>query len=138
MPSPKPFNMDAVVSEKIAANAAKAEIRDFDLLGRTWHATTAPSVTAVLDAMNDPTGASAQNFLLSMIVPEERVAFKDTMAMTVGFDGDVFSEVLNNLAELVAERPTEPSSASSPTSRSRTSGSRSTVNSSVADSDSLD
>ena len=51
MPSPKPFNMDAVVSEKIAANAAKAEIRDFDLLGRTWHATTAPSVTAVLDAM---------------------------------------------------------------------------------------
>lgn len=114
---PKVADLDALFADRIQSNADARKIHPFKMFGRDWHATDGQSLVAAVDAFGDETGQGLIDLCVSFVVDDEQDDFRQALK-TPGINADIFIEILNTLTELVAEgRPTEPSAASSPTSR---------------------
>lgn len=117
MPTKKVANLDELFADRIQANVDARKVVPFEMFGQEWHATDGQSVVAIMDAVGDESGQGFIELCVSFLVDEEREAFHAALKRP-GIDAEILLEILNRLTELVADgRPTEPSAASSRTSR---------------------
>jgi hypothetical protein len=117
----QPINFDDKFSRRIDDNLKKALVIPFVWGGQEWHLTNTVSAAVALDANDDP-----MTYLVSLVIPEERDAFRVAMKAVEGMDTPLLIEFINDLGELLtAGVPTQPPVPSSATSSKRTSGSRS-------------
>lgn len=117
----QPVNFDDKFSRRIDDNLKKALVIPFVWGGQEWHLTNTVSAAVSLDAIDDP-----MSYLVSLVIPEEREAFRVVMKSIEGLDTPTLIDFINDLGELLtAGVPTQPPGPSSATSSKRTSGSRS-------------
>lgn len=126
MASNKILDLDAQIGIDNTPSATKP----FKLFGRTW--------TMMCDlnsfAMSDLTTgepAAIVRFIDSVILPAERVDFRNAISSQPNLTAEKLGAILTALVEAAAERPTTPPSASSRGATNPTSPRKSAANSSV-------
>ena len=136
----KPTNhvdIDALIGADLASNIKKAKSATIDLGGRTWNLTDAGSVMAAVELFSgdeDRAGSAYTDWLLGMVIEDERDAFDRMMRRIQGLDANLMMKIGNAMAEALTGRPTEPSPDSPASSDDQPSDTPSTESStSVAD-----
>ena len=110
--TPNHVNIDELIAPKLAANIKKARKATIDLGGRTWNLTDAGSVMAAVELFSgdeDKAGGAYTDWMLGMVVEDERDEFDRLLRRVQGLDATLLMEIGNAMAEALAERPTEPS-----------------------------
>ena len=117
MPTPNtPIDLDALLSEDIAAVVKATKWNKIKLFDRTWRVTTEPNVFAQLAGSYGDVEALV-SILRTVVHPDERDDFHRALLSADGFNAEVLMKLLNHLIEVAAERPTK-----SPSGSSRVSG----------------
>lgn len=126
------IDLDAVLAanrEQVLKNAVEIP---FEFAGEKFRLTTAYNAAAMMAVLTpNAQGGEMLTFLYSCVHPDDRVRFQTALMTQEGFDGVALGLLANKMAELVTGRPTESSSDSSRTSRSRRSGTNSKATSSA-------
>lgn len=126
MATNKILDLDA----QIGIDSTPSVTKPFKLFGRTW--------TLMCDlnsfAMSDLTTgepAAIVRFMDSVILPDERVDFRNAISSQPNLSADKLAAILTALVEAAAERPTTPPSVSSRGATSQTSPRKSAASSSA-------
>lgn len=105
-------DIDALIAADLAANLKKARGATIDLGGRKWNLTDAGSVMAAVELFSgdeDRAGSAYTDWMLGMIVEDERDEFDRLLRRIQGLDATLLMKIGNAMAEALTDRPTEPS-----------------------------
>lgn len=117
----QPIDLDVFFAQRTQDNVDHATVVPILLNEQEWHLTNTASQAALFNTIRDPMA-----YVKRMVIPDERDAFEQMLLDWEGLDQDAIIELINKLQEVIAGGvPTVPSTASSATSRSRTSSTRS-------------
>lgn len=125
------IDLDAVLAANREQVLKGAEEIPFEFAGEKFRLTTAYNAAAMLSILAPGAqGGEILTFIYSCVHVDDRPRFQAVLFAQEGFDGTALGLLANEVARLVTGRPTESSSDSSRTSRSRKSGTNSKATSS--------
>lgn len=108
MPTPKVLDLDALIE----FDETPVHTRKIKLFKQEWTMVCDVNAMAISDVVSgDP--AALVRFFDSIIVDEERVAFRTAMTRVPNLDAETLLAIFSQLMEAAGERPTKPPSSSS-------------------------